>query len=182
MKTLIIAIVLLTASSCWTNSSDELGQTDSSKIHPDNFGVTGVLSDTAKIKTWLTKVILDYVSADDLKQADEQIKSVMTTDYYNCKLDAINLEYSDMTESEFKQKWHDKFDTKFIGRGGFFISAQDNGPIEIPVCILLKSSDDNSKFFQVVIHDKQWNTNYVRDIKIISKENRLLIADIIEYN
>jgi hypothetical protein len=60
MKTLILTIVLLTASSCWTNSSDELGQTDSSKIHPDNFGLTAALSDTAKIKTWLTKVILDY--------------------------------------------------------------------------------------------------------------------------
>jgi hypothetical protein len=110
------------------------------------------------------------------------MKSAMTTDYYNCKLDAINLEYSDLTEAEFKQKWHDKFDTKLIDRGGFFISAQDNGPVEIPVCILLKSSDESGKFFHVVIHDKRWNTNYVRDIKIISKDNRLLIADIIEHN
>jgi hypothetical protein len=86
-----------------------------------------------------------------------------------------------MTEAEFNQKWKAKYNTKYVGKGGFFISAQDNGAIDIPICKHLRSLGDSAQIFHVVILDLRWKINYVRDITIVSKENKLFIDDVKEY-
>lgn len=58
-----------------------------------------IIQDTVYIKKWLTKLITDYVNSDDLNVARENMRKSLTEDYY--KLDAITLEYSEMTEEDF---------------------------------------------------------------------------------
>jgi len=92
------------------------------------------------------------------------------------------LEYNDeMSEDEFHQKWKTKFDTKYVGNGGFFMSSQDSGTMEILSSTLLKSLGDTAQVFHVVIRDLHWKTNSVGDITVVSKDNKLYIADIKEY-
>lgn len=182
IKILIIPTILLALISCGTDISKKPEQINSNTSKQDNAVKTNSIQDTTLIKNWLTKVIIDYVNDEDLKAADNNMRSALTDDYYNYKQDAISLEYNEeMTEEEFHQKWKAKYDTRYVGKGGFFISAQDNGTIDIPVCTLLKSLGDTAQIFHVVIRDLRWETNHVRDITIISKDNKLLIDDIKEY-
>ncbi len=105
----------------------------------------------------------------------------MTEDYYNYKQEAITLEYSEMTEEEFHQKWKAKYDTRYVGSGGFFTSVKDNGNVEISICKHLKSLGDTAQIFHTVIRDLRWKTDYVMDITVVIKENNLLIDDVKEY-
>ena len=100
------------------------------------------LADTVFVKKWLTKVITEYVNSEDLKLADKNLQEVLTADYYNYKIDAITLEYSEMTYEEFQDKWKSKYDTRYVGKGGFFTSIMDNGNVEISLCKLLKTQGD----------------------------------------
>ena len=66
------------------------------------------------------------------------LRTAITTTNRGC---AINLEYHNgdttMNEEAFKKKWQDKYNTKFVGNGGFIISAQDNGKVKVTNCNLL---------------------------------------------
>jgi hypothetical protein len=150
------------------------------KTYKDLNGVVNQLEDTVYIKTWLTKVITDYVNSEDSKLADKNLQEVLTVDYYNYKIDAITLEYSEMTKEEFHDKWKSKYDTKFVGNGGFFTSVMDKGDVEISHCRLIQTYGDTAEIFHTVVHDIRWNTDYKFDIKIISKRNNLLIDDVQE--
>ena len=140
------------------------------------------LLDTVYVKKWLTNVITDYVNSEDSKEDNKNLQEVLTADYYEYKIDAITLEYSDMTLEDFHNKWKSKFDTKLVGGGGFFTSVMDHGKVKVTMCKLLKKSGDKKSTFQTIVHDLRWNTDYKFDIKIISKDNKLLIEDVQEYN
>ncbi|GAL86083.1 hypothetical protein MYP_3312 [Sporocytophaga myxococcoides] len=45
------------------------------------------------------------------------MRKALNEDYYTYKLDAITLEYSEMTEEDFHQKWKAKYDKRYVGRG-----------------------------------------------------------------
>lgn len=139
------------------------------------------LGDTTNIKKWLSKIISDYVNNEDSKVADKNLKEVLTADYYEYKIDAITLEYSEMTKEEFHKKWKSKYDTRFVGNGGFFTSVMDNGNVEVAKCNLLKIYGDTAKIFYTVVHDLRWNKDYKFDIKTISKDNKILIDDVQEH-
>jgi hypothetical protein len=170
IKFLIVPTILLALISCGADFSAKSVQIKA-------------IQDTTLIKNWLTKIIIDYLNGNDLKASYNNMQLALTDDYYNYKQDAINLEYGEeMTEEEFHQKWKAKYDTRYVGKGGFFNSAQDNGTIDIPVCTLLKSFGDTAKVFNVVIHDVRWKTDHVCDITVVSRDNQLFINDVKEYD
>lgn len=174
--------VSLTLASCETDFSAKSGQVNSNSSKQGIRVNTDILQDTAHAKKWITKVITGYINNDDLKVAFDNMRTALTENYYNYKQDAITLEYSeDLTEKEFHQKWKAKYDTKYVGNGGFFTSAQDNGLVDVPVCVFLKSLGDTAKVFHTVIRDLRWKTDYVMDITVVCKGNKLLIDDVKEY-
>jgi hypothetical protein len=154
--------------------------TGSSATTPD----LSKLQDTSTVKNWLTKVILDYTNENTGKDAFEKMRLLLTDNYYNYKQDAINLEYDngiEMTVEQFHQKWKNVYDTRFVGHGGFFISTQDNGKISVPVCKLINSSSDTVQVYHVVIRDHDFKNDFVRDIKVVSRNGQLFSDDIKEY-
>ena len=182
IKYLIIPTFSLTLISCVANFSAESEQSKATTLKQDSIVKTNIIQDTAQIKKWLTKVITDYLNSNNLNVAYNNMRNALTDNYYKYKQDAINLEYAEeITKEEFQQKWKAKYDTKYVGKGGFFISTQDNGTIDVLDCRLLKSLADTAQIFHVVIRDLRWKTDFVRDITIVSKDNKLLIDDVKEY-
>lgn len=143
------------------------------------------LTDTTKVKEWITKVIEDYTNATDLNAGFENLRKAFTNDYYHYKQDALNLGYdgdSSLTEDGFKKKWKHKYNTKYVGEGGYIISAQDNGKVKVSEIALLKQIDNNASLYKVVITDLDLKATFKRDIKVILEGDKLLIDDIIEYD
>jgi hypothetical protein len=175
-KYLYLIIVCIALFSCVNDNTTQIKNNSRHELNTENIQ----LQDTAQVKKWLIKVITDYVNSEDSKVRDENLQKVLTTDYYNYKIDAVTLEYSEMTKKEFHDKWKAKYDTRYVGKGGFFTSVGDNGNVEVTVCKLLKINTDNSKIFHTVVHDLRWNADYKFHIKIISKGNNLFIDDVQE--
>ncbi|MCF8253268.1 MAG: hypothetical protein K9H61_09835 [Bacteroidia bacterium] len=174
-------LFILTSFIAWNGCANDNSTYIKSNRKKEVSGKTNLLEDTVNIKKWLTKVITDYVNKKDLNAADKNLQKILTASYYEYKIEAITLEYSEMTKEEFQTKWKSKYDTRFVGKGGFFTSVMDNGNIEIAQCKLLKTFGDTAKVFYTVVHDLQWNQDYKFDIKIICKNNKLLIDDVKEY-
>ena len=173
---IFILIVLIIYNSC---INENIAQTNKN-TNPESNKEINLLGDTVSVKQWLIKVIIDYVNSEDSKSADENLQKVLTTDYYRYKIDAITLESSDMTNEEFNNKWKSKYDTRYAGHGGFFTSVMDHGNVEISKCRPIKTYGDTAKIFHTIVHDIRWNTDYTFEIKIIYKDNRLLIDDVKE--
>jgi hypothetical protein len=176
-KYLHILISIMALNGCVNDNSTSTKTNRKKEI----IGKTDLLEDTVNIKNWLTKVITEYVNNKDLNAADKNLQKMLTASYYEYKIEAITLEYSEMTKEEFHTKWKSKYDTRFVGKGGFFTSVIDNGNVEIAQCKLLKTYGDTAKVFYTVVHDLRWNQDYKFDIKIIFKNNKLLIDDVKEY-
>jgi PBP1b-binding outer membrane lipoprotein LpoB len=144
-----------------------------------------LLTDTVTVKAWLTKVIDNYLNTEISNDHFESFRKSLTDDYYNYKQDAINLEYdgSDtaLTVEGFKKKWQGKFNTKYVGEGGYLVSAQDNGKVKVTIH-LLRHVSPQSSLYKVIIEDLDYKSTYNRDMKVIAQDGKLLIADILEYN
>jgi len=182
IKCLVILTVSLILISCGTESSKQPEQTSANLSKQESYVKTNVLQDTVYVKKWLTKVITDYVNNNDSKSANNNLEAALTEDYSNYKHEAITLEYSEMTKEEFYEKWEAKYDTKYVGNGGFFTYVMDNGNVEVPSCYVLESLGDTAKVLHTVVRDLRWKTNYLFDIKVISKNNKLFIDDVKELN
>jgi hypothetical protein len=181
IRCLIILTVSLALISCGSGFSAHTEQTNTNPPKQESDVKTNIMQDTIQVKKWLTKVITDYVNSDDSKVAYDNLRKELTEDYYNYKYEAITSEYSEMTEKEFHEKWKAKYDTKYVGTGGFFTSVIDNGTVEVPVCSVLKSLGDTSKIFHTVVRDLRWKTDYLFDVTVVFKNNKLLIDDVKEY-
>jgi len=152
-------------------------------IQKEPKGIVGkMLQDTTKVKALIKKVITNYGNSENLTVANRQLQQYLTNQYYAYKLEAITLEYSDMTLEQFRKKWASKYDTKFVGNKCFFGMPQDHGKIEIKTCNFLNASVNASQFYHVVVHDIDWKIDYLMDVKIISQKDEILIDDVIEYN
>lgn len=181
--------ILLTGfflTSCSTKSADVQQNGLVIEGNKEEIKVHNILQDTSKVKSWLIEIIEGYTNGVDLKAAYAKMRSSLTNEYYNYKQDAINLEYDSpegsMTEEEFNKKWSGKFNTKFVGKGGFFIASNDNGKVKVTTCLLLKNFGDTATLFHVVIDDLDFKTKFIRDFKVIGRDNKLFISDIIEYD
>lgn len=166
---IIIVTVLLTTSSCRIDSPEKSGQGPGQ-------------TDTISVKTWLTKVIIDARNNEPSQSSEDQLRSALTEDYYNYKSTDITLEYDTITREQFDEKWKTKFQTKYVGRMGFFNWCQDCGPIKIFSCKTIKTIGDTVQVYHVVLQDVRWHTNSEMGVKVIFKDNRTLIADVRHYD
>ncbi|MGN6646031.1 MAG: hypothetical protein ACTHJT_05835 [Cytophaga sp.] len=181
VKHLIILTFFPVLISCGSGSSMKTKQINTDSLKQENAIRSNAMQDTLLVKKWLTQVITDYVNSDDSKVAYDSLRTKLTEDYYNYKYEAITLEYSEMTEKEFHEKWKTKYQTKYVGTGGFFTPVIDNGTIEIIGCNVLKSFGDSCMIFYTAFRDLRWKTDYLFDVKVISRNNKLLIDDVKEY-
>ena len=182
IKYLIIPTFLLTLCNFGAKFSETSDQSFATISKQDSIENINVIKDTVQVKKWLTKVITDYLNSNDLNVAYNNMRNALTDSYYNYRQDAINLEYGDqITEEEFHQKWKMKYDTKYVGKGGFFIPTQDHGTISIIECRLLNALSDKAQIYHLVIRDLRWKTDFVRDITVVSIHHKLFIDDIKEY-
>ena len=177
--TIIIVIVVLIFGNCDSAHSIKSRQSNANQIKQDTTD-TYIQLDTTSVKIWLEKVIVDYVRGSDLNLANQNLTLALTDEYYNYKHEAITLEYSDMTLEEFNRKWESKYDIKYVGNSGFFGLPPDHGEIEVISCFLLQTYEDSTQIYRVVIRDILWETNHLQDIKIVRRNQKLLIDDIIE--
>ena len=181
---LFVVTIYLTIASCSTSSSSDKTKAQTT-LHKKDSISNGILADTAKVKKWLTGVIENYANGRD-NNSFEILKQSLTTDYYNYKQDAMNLGYDSgdttMTEESFKKKWEKKYDTRFVGKEGIIISAQDNGKIKVKTIYLIKQIGQTSSLYKVIIDDFYFKTKFNRDIKVIAQNKKLYIDDILEYN
>lgn len=178
-RILFIAVVFIAFINCGTGSLDS--KKDSSAIFSDQSDLKkdNVTQDTLIVQNWLSTVIMDYLNGDDLKAAYNGMRSALTNDYYNYKQDAINLEYGDeMTVEEFHDKWSEKYDTKYVGGGGFFYPYQDHGKIEITSCILKTTLGDTAQIYRVLMHDTHWNSDEIIDVRVVTSGQKNKIDDI----
>ncbi|RYE90764.1 MAG: hypothetical protein EOO37_02150 [Cytophagaceae bacterium] len=185
-------IIALTLTSCSANNSADDNSVNIVKPTDSNQQkkiLVNTLADTLKVKQWLTNVIESYTNGNDsgehMRDAYEGLRRALTDDYLNYKFDGMYLDSDrkpSMSKEEFKKKWKGKYNTKYVGFGGFIISAQDNGKIKVTTCNLLRGTERNASVYRVVIEDLDYNTRFNRDIKVIAQNGRLFINDIIEYD
>lgn len=139
-------------------------------------------NESEEAKKWLEKNIEDYFKSD-LGNLDKNMQKMTTKDYYDYKVDAMNVDMDvdgSLTEKEFNDKWKGKFDTKKAGVGiGFLISGQDWDKIETTKCHLI-SETENSYLFDVVLTDKSMKEVYPIKIKVIKENGSFLIADVLQ--
>jgi hypothetical protein len=192
-KYYLVIVTAIYFSACSSPAASNPDQIDSAKsagtVQPKENRANSPLADTTKVKAWLTKVITDYTNRDDVSQAQfEQLRKNLTNDYYQYKQGSIDLEYDSadgadttLTEDGWRKKWQDKFNTKYVGNGGYIISGQDNGKCQV-ILHLIRHIDQHASLYKVAIKDTQFNITYNRDIKVINQDGKLLIADILEYN
>ncbi len=191
MRRLFLATAFtLTLAACSTNSShdgDKSNRTTTTVSTKTNFDITnGILADTAKVKAWLIGIIENYRNSQNPNIAFNNLKKSLTDNYYNYKQDAINLAYDNgdttITEDNFKKKWQDKYNIKFVGNGGFMISAQDNGKIKVTKCKFINNLGQDTSLYKVLIEDLDFKIKFNRDIKVVTVNNKLFIDDVIEYD
>jgi len=148
--------------------------------------ITQIATDTTKAKVWLIKVIESYLNGEDLNAAFTNLRASLTGTYYNYKQDAINLIYdggdTTMTRETFDKKWRSKYNTKFVGNGGYLISSNDHGKIKVTICDFIKQPEQNSYLYKVIIEDLDFKLKSNRNIKVVKQGDIFLIDDIIEYN
>lgn len=180
-----IIFTISLAASCSTNTINNQVDTFDISDNITQVDNPGLLQDTLKVKNWLTEVIEGYTNGVDTKTSYLRMRSSLTDEYYRYKQDAINVEYDSpegsLTEEEFNKKWQGKYDTKFVGTGGFLISSQENGKIKVTTCRLLKNLGDSALIYHVIIDDLDFKNTFIRDIKVVRQGNKLLIADVREY-
>lgn len=178
-KTLILFLVVLCSVSCQKEAAkkEQLPEKSNTEIKKKEINQGNSESETAK--KWLVKTILTYFKNDI-----SEMSGITTKTYEEYKSEATNVEMDtdiSMTQEEFENKWKNKYDTKYAGIGGFLISAQDWGKIEVTKCNLLSENMD-SYVFEVIISDTDAKADYKRDIKVIKSGKSFLIDDVKEYN
>jgi hypothetical protein len=183
----LLILIALTLASCSANNSAEKTHADTAKsmttVQQQRGTTDSLLADTLKVEKWLTNVIESFFkNYSNDKAAYDNFRHALTDDYYNYKQDAINTEYDIGDTITFKKKWQGKYDTRYVGYDGFLISGQDWGTIKVTQCNFLRHIGRDAYVYKVVITDLHFKTKDNRDIKVIVKNGKLLIDDVIEYN
>ncbi|MCF6142559.1 hypothetical protein L1S34_14800 [Flavobacterium sp. K77] len=179
-KIAVLFLIVLISISCQNKPTKQDQLVEKTTIENNKIENNQASENSESAKKWLIETIKTYFKKDFPKMT-----GITTTTYEEYKTEATNVDLDTdvaMTQTEFENKWKNKYDTKYSGIGfGFLISGQDWGKIEITKCNLLSESDD-SYIFQTILSDTEFKTDYKRDIKIIKSGNSFLIDDVKEYN
>lgn len=149
----------------------------------ENKDVTDIKGEAEAAKNWLKSSILSYFKAD-ISDQQKIMQNITTKDYYEYKTDATNVDMDvdgSLSLKDFQQKWGNKYNTKYAGiNTGFLISAQDWTNIEVRKCELDAISGDEAFVFDVELADDGAKAIFKRKIGVVKKDNKFLIADVIE--
>lgn len=179
-KIAVLFLIVLISISCQNKPTKQDQLVEKTTIENNKIENNQASENSESAKKWLIETIKTYFKKDFPKMT-----GITTITYEEYKTEATNVDLETdvaMTQTEFENKWKNKYDTKYSGIGfGFLISGQDWGKIEITKCNLLSEIDD-SYIFQTILSDTEFKTDYKRDIKIIKSGNSFLIDDVKEYN
>jgi hypothetical protein len=149
----------------------------------ENKEVTDIKGEAEAAKNWLKSSMLSYFKAD-ISDQQKIMQNITTKDYYEYKTDATNVDMDvdgSLNLKDFQQKWGNKYNTKYAGiNTGFLISAQDWTNIEVRKCELDAISEDEAFVFDVELADDGAKAIFKRKIGVVKKDNKFLIADVIE--
>ena len=185
MKNIALVLLLTAVCACSDHKADEksgpVQQAPVSKNEPQGAKEKPTINDSAQARTWLVKSIEDSFNVEEDTASSAKKPSIYTADYEAYKQEALNMEYEDtMSPEEFKKKWSHKYNTDYVGTGGFLISGQDYGHITVTRCKLKSTTKDNDFIFDVNIHDS-FKADYKEDIRVIHTKDGYKIDDVMEY-
>lgn len=133
-------------------------------------------------REWLMKNITNYFATEELGSLDSFMQKMTTAEYYEYKNDATNVDLEidgSLTETQFHEKWKNKFDTSKAGIGtGFLISGQDWDKIEFEKCDLI-STTEKGFLFDVILKDETFQSKYPSKILVVHLSDGYKIADVI---
>ena len=133
-------------------------------------------------REWLMKNITNYFATEELGSLDSFMQKMTTAEYYEYKNDATNVDLEidgSLTETQFHEKWKNKFDTSKAGIGtGFLISGQDWDKIEFEKCDLI-STTEKGFLFDVILKDETFQLKYPSKILVVHLGDGYKIADVI---
>lgn len=133
-------------------------------------------------REWLMKNITNYFATEELGSLDSFMQKMTTAEYYEYKNDATNVDLEidgSLTETQFHEKWKNKFDTSKAGIGtGFLISGQDWDKIEFEKCDLI-STTEKGFLFDVILKDETFQSKYPSKILVVHLGDGYKIADVI---
>lgn len=187
IRSYLLIGIIVTVAACSSNTPIKGDSaTPTATAAPSPNGEAGrLLADTVKVKQWLTAVIEKYTNSPDPHAGFDSLRAAFTEDYYEYKQGALNLQYDNgdttLTEAAFKEKWQHKYNIKLVGEGGYIISSQDNGKVKVKACQLIGHTGEAS-MYKVVIEDLDFTSTFHRDFKIVSRNGKLLIDDVLEYD
>ena len=133
-------------------------------------------------REWLVKNSTNYFATEELGSLDSFMQKMTTAEYYEYKTDATNVDLEidgSLTETQFHEKWKNKFDTSKAGIGtGFLISGQDWDKIEFEKCDLI-STTQKGFLFDVILKDETFQSKYPSKILVVHLGDGYKIADVI---
>lgn len=182
MKQIAFAILIATIGfSCQQNQTEETNQAiDSTAISK-----IAKVDSSQLAKEWLVNSIENYFN--QFGSDTNYIATICTKRYIECKIEGINIEYSDedpeVAYAKFKKKWQNVYDLSLMDTSnGFFIAGQDFGDtIKVSKCELLKNLSQNSYLFETEIDDAQFKTKHFRDFRVITQNHKFMIDFVHEY-
>lgn len=179
-KNTVLSLIVFILISCQNKQAKKIESVEKSTIENTELEKSKAINKSESAKKWLIETIQTYFEKDFPKMS-----GITTKTYEEYKSEATNVDLDTdtaMSRTEFKNKWRNRYDTKYAGIGyGFLISGQDWGKIEIPKCDLL-SANENGYVFQIILRDTEFKIDYHRDIKIIKSGGSFLIDDVKEYD
>lgn len=176
MKQVVYLILISSLLACQSNTQQKSSTSKDSLSQEAK-----VVSDSTQACSWLKQNVEAYFKNEDV----DKIQDITTPDYYEYKLDAINVDMlvdGSLTEEQFQKKWGSKYDTKYVGLNqGFLISGQDWGSIVVSTCDVIKE-DEKSITLKSVISDCEYQTDYHREIVLEKANNSFKIKDVREFD
>lgn len=172
-------LIIIINSSCQQNKKEEKKQTHTSTTQ------IAEIDSSQLAKKWLVGSVENY-----FKQWGSDtsfIESICTKRYIECKIEGINIEYSEedpeIAYKKYQKRWRNIYDLDLIDTSsGFFISGQDFGDsIKVNKCELIKQLGPNSYLFETEIEDAQFKTKHHRDFIVITQNHKFLIDFVHEY-
>ncbi|PJJ59075.1 hypothetical protein [Hymenobacter chitinivorans] len=150
-----------------------------------------VPGDSARARQWLIASIEENF-ADKVKEQqnseEENPDGIYSLQYLTYKTDATWLAYTEgegekeaRAQRAFEKKWGGRYDTRYVGTGGFLFTQENYGKAKVTQCRLKEQTPDPAFVFEVVIHDLKNQHDGKGDIKVVNTAQGYKIDDVREY-
>ncbi|ADY51708.1 hypothetical protein Pedsa_1139 [Pseudopedobacter saltans DSM 12145] len=172
---LMILILVYTVCSCNSPS-----KTNTNKNEDTTATIKAESTDSVHLaQIWLKRSIEGFFK--DFDQLKGNFSSITTPGYYEFKMDAIHIDYDGgLSETEFKNKWSQRY-SEFAGvNEGFMIGGNDFGTVKVKECKFINRTKQHGYLFHTIIEDTELHNEFIRDITVVSHQGSFLIDDVKE--